>query len=260
MTRIIFRTHGAGPPVLMLHAFPLNSRMWEPQFDGLEGTGRFLAPDLPGFGTSAQMSTVDDLDALARIIYEETQAQGVDKVTTIGCSIGGYLAFALLRVAPGFVRSLALINTKASADNDQARANRMTLAARVKREGCRFLVDEWPQTALSAETMTHRPDVVAAIQSMIAEATPDGVAAAQIAMAGRPDSTSLLKDINVPTVVIHGLDDRFISEVEARAMADAIPGAKFVGVQTAGHIPGMEQPELVNAALRHFLSGLKLPR
>jgi pimeloyl-ACP methyl ester carboxylesterase len=260
MTRIIFRVQGTGPPVLMLHAFPLNSRMWQPQLDGLAGAGRFLAPDLPGFGASAGLATIDSLDGLARMIYEESRAQGVDKATVAGCSIGGYLAFALFRVTPGFVGALALINTKASPDNDQARANRLALAARVKREGCSFLVDEWPQTALSADTITHRSDVVAAIQSMIHEATPDGGAAAQIAMAGRPDSTGLLKDIDVPTVVIHGLDDRFVGEAEARAMAQAIPRATFVGVPHAGHIPGMEQPESVNAALGQFLSGLKLPR
>jgi 3-oxoadipate enol-lactonase len=253
MTPIIFRTSGAGPPLLMLHAFPLNSGMWQPQLDGPEGAGRFLAPDFPGFGASAGVPAVEDLDNLARMIYEETKALGVDYAAVAGCSMGGYLAFALLRVAPGFVSSLALINTKASADNDQARANRLTLAARVKREGCSFLIDEWPQTALSEETIRHKTGVVAAIQAMISEATPDGVAAAQRAMANRPDSTGLLKNIDVPTVVIHGLADRFISEAEARSMADAIPNAHFVEIPDAGHIPGMEQPERVNAALRKLL-------
>jgi len=254
MTPIIFRRSGVGAPLIMLHAFPLNSGMWQPQLDGLKGAGRLLAPDFPGFGASAGMQAVDDLDDVARMIYEETKAQGVYRAAVAGCSMGGYLAFALLRVAPSFVSSLALINTKASADDDQARANRLTLAARVKREGCSFLIDEWPQTALSAETMKHKPAVVAAIQAMISEATPDGVASAQIAMARRPDSTGLLNEIDVPTVIIHGLDDRFVSEAEARAMAHAIPSAKFVGVPGAGHIPGMEQPESVSAALRQLLS------
>lgn len=254
MTSIIFRALGAGSPVLLLHAFPLNSWMWRPQLDGLAGAGKLLAPDFPGFGASAGVPVVEDLDELARMIYEDTKAQGADKASVAGCSMGGYLAFALLRVAPGFVNSLALINTKASSDSEQARANRLALAARVKREGCNFLIDEWPPTALSDDTMKHKPEVVAAIQAMIAEATPDGVAAAQIAMAGRPDSTGLLKEIDIPTVVIHGLDDRFVSEAEARGMADAIPNAKFVGIPSAGHIPGMEHPEPVSAALRQLLN------
>jgi len=253
MTPIIFRTSGAGQPLLLLHAFPLNSGMWRPQIEGLEGAARLLAPDFPGFGASAEVPAVEDLDSLARMIYEEAKALGVDKAAVAGCSMGGYLAFALLRIAPDFVKSLALINTKASADNYQARANRLTLATRVKREGCSFLIDEWPQTALSAETVSHKPGVVAAIQKMISEATPDGVAAAQIAMAGRPDSTGLLKNIDVPTVVIHGLDDRFVSEAEARAMAGAIPHATFAGVSRAGHIAGMEQPQSVNAVLRELI-------
>lgn len=253
MTRIIFRTAGTGPPTLLLHAFPLNSGMWQPQLYGLPGTGTFLAPDLPGFGASATVPPVETLDSLARMIYEETKARGIHKARVAGCSIGGYIAFALLRVAPSFVTALALINTKASADTEQARENRLALAERARREGSRFLLDEWPQTALSPQSMKDRPEVVAAIRAMIGEATPEGVAGAQIAMAGRPDSTGLLNTIRVPTVVIHGLDDRFISEAEARAMAEAIPSASFVGVHSAGHIPGMEQPEPVNAALRQLL-------
>ncbi len=254
MTPIIFRTVGTGSPLILLHAFPLNSRMWQPQLVGLAGAGKLLAPDFPGFGASAGVAPVGNLDELARMIYEEAKGQGVDKAFVAGCSMGGYLAFALLRVAPGFVSSLALINTKASADNDQARANRLAIVARVKREGCSFLIDEWPQTALSDDTAKRRPEVVVAIKAMISEATPDGVATAQLAMAGRPDSTGLLKDIQVPTVVIHGLDDRFVSESEARTMANAIPNAHFVGIPRAGHIPGMEQPEQVNAALRQLLN------
>src|ERR1700686_1253339 len=102
MTPIIFRTLGTGSPLLWLHAFPLDSRMWQPQLDGLAGAGKSLAPDLPGFGASARVATSADLDGLARMIYEEAKGQGVDKAFVAGCSIGGYLAFALLRVAPGF--------------------------------------------------------------------------------------------------------------------------------------------------------------
>ena len=91
---------------------------------------------------------------------------------------------------------------------------------------------------------------------MVAESTAPGVVAAQRAMMKRPDSTPLLSAIHVPTVVIHGLDDRIVSEEEAHAMASSIDGAKFIGVRRAGHLPNLERPERVNDALRCLISAV----
>lgn len=254
MTDIIFRTAGAGRGALLLHAFPLNAAAWADQMSALANAAALCAPDLPGFGSSRNADVVDDLDQMARTIREAAIRRGIETAVVVGNSMGGYLAFGLLRVDPGFVRGLALINTKAAADTDQGRANRVALAQRVEREGSSFLVDEWPQGAVSATTFRERPGVMRSIREMIGQATPRGVIAAQRAMARRPDSTALLGAIRVPTVVIHGLDDKIISETEARAMAGAIPGAKFVGISGAGHLPNLEDPAPVNAALRELLN------
>jgi pimeloyl-ACP methyl ester carboxylesterase len=249
MTQIKLRVAGVGPPMLLLHAFPLHSGMWDGQLRALGGHATLLAPDLPGFGGSAEAPAVDDLDELARLLYEEAREHAVERVTVAGCSMGGYLAFALLRVAPDFVAGLALINTRSAADSELGRANRLAMVERVQREGSGFLVNEWPASALSPITLSGRPAVLENVQTMVAEATPRGIIAAQRAMATRPDSTPLLADLRVPTVVVHGLDDRIIGEAEARAMASAIPNAKFFGVPGAGHLPNLEQERMVNDAL-----------
>jgi len=256
MTPVIFRSGGAGPAIVLLHAFPLNSAMWAPQIQALSGSAAWVAPDLPGFGASAQAQVVADLDELAAMIYEEARSRGIDQACVAGCSMGGYLAFALLRVAPAFVRGLALVNTKAAADSAPAKANRLALAQRVEREGCAFLIDEWPPSALSPVTLAKRPDVVETVRGMVGEATARGVIAAQHAMASRPDATTSLATIRVPTVVIHGLDDPIIAPAEAQTMARAIPAATFVGVPQAGHLPSIEQPAIVNQALLQLCSAL----
>jgi pimeloyl-ACP methyl ester carboxylesterase len=253
VTSIIVGRTGAGPALVLLHAFPLNAQMWDLQAAALGGQATVLTPDLPGFGASGGATPVEDLDALAAMLYEELRGRGVARAVVAGCSMGGYLAFGLLRVAPHFVRGLALIDTKASADTDAARASRLELVRRVEREGCSFLAHEWPPSALSPTTLAHRPQVVRAVQDMVARATPSGVIAAQKAMAARPDSTGLLAQVGVPTVVVHGLDDPIVSEAQSGAMAAAIAGAEFVGVPSAGHLPGIEQPEQLNGALRDLM-------
>lgn len=246
-----------GPAVVLLHAFPLNATMWSAQIEALSGHATVLAPDLPGFGASRDVDAPADLDELARMIYEGSREQGVDQALVAGCSMGGYLAFALLRVAPQFVQALALVDTKASVDTEEARAKRLALAERVEHEGCGFLADEWPPTALSPATLANRPNIVARVRGMIEEATPQGVAAAQRAMASRPDSWALLSAISVPCTVVHGIDDPIISPSEAQTMRARIKNAAFVGIRAAGHLPSIEQPSLVNAALADLLERIE---
>ena len=242
--------------MLLLHAFPLDAGMWSAQLEALADRSALLAPDLPGFGRSGEVSAPPSLDALAQMIYEGSLERGVQQAVVVGCSMGGYLAFALVRVAPRFVRALALINTRAAADDEAGRAKRLALADRVEREGCGFLADEWPATALSSATVENRPDVVARVRQMVTQATPQGVIAAQRAMACRPDSSSLLQGISVPCTVVHGLDDPIIPAAEAQAMAASIKAATFTGIRAAGHLPSVEQPSLVNAALQELLERL----
>jgi pimeloyl-ACP methyl ester carboxylesterase len=254
MTQIIFHHYGSGPPLLMLHAFPLNAKMWDNQIEALSRFSSIWAPDYPGFGASAQAATFESLDDLAVELHQALRDRGVGRASVAGCSIGGYLAFGLLRVAPQLCERLVLINTKPTADSPEARSKRLALAQRVDKEGCAFLADEWHLGALSNATLETRPSVVERVRSLVHEATPNGVAAAQRAMAARPDSSQLLGAIDFPTLVIHGLDDTYVAEAEAHAMADEIKGTRFVGIKDAGHLPNMERPEIVTSELQQFLS------
>jgi pimeloyl-ACP methyl ester carboxylesterase len=254
MTQIIFARSGSGPALLALHAFPLNAAMWDVQTVSWSKRATVWAPDYPGFGRSAEVAAFTSLDDLARRLLEHLRTEGVRRAAVVGCSIGGYLAFALLRVAPEFVSSLVVIDSKATADTDVARANRRALAERVEREGCAFLADEWHLGALSPVTLAQRPAVVERVRALVRQATPAGVAAAQRAMAARPDSTPLLSQLDIPNLVIQGLDDPYISEAEARSMAAQMKSVRFVTVPEAGHLPNLERPEIVTQAVEDFLA------
>lgn len=252
MTDIAVAAAGHGPALVLLHAFPLHGGMWRPQAV-LDVECSLLTPDLPGFGRSQSVPPIPSLDGIAHALLAVLKRLGVERATVAGCSLGGYLAFALLRAAPGFVSGLALIDTRAGADSTAARERRYATIERVKREGVAFLRDEWPPSALSPVTLQQRPGVLSTLHAMIGEATPAGVIAAQHAMAERPDATSQLAAISVPSLVIHGLDDPIIPAAEGEQMARAIPGASFCGVQAAGHVPNMEEPNAVTHALRDLV-------
>ena len=92
------------------------------------------------------------------------------------------------------------------------------------------------------------------VTALVAEQDPRAVAGAQRGMAARPDATEALAGIGVPTLVVHGEEDEIIGSEVGRELAAAIPDARFLLVERAGHLANLEQPEVVNEALLDFLA------
>jgi 3-oxoadipate enol-lactonase len=117
---------GSGPALLMLHAFPLDSSQWDHQVAVLSGSHRCLRPDMWGCGSSPALADpgLATLDAYAEAIIAWLDRTGVGQVVAVGASMGGYVAFALLRRAPARVRALVLASSRAAADAAEQAANR----------------------------------------------------------------------------------------------------------------------------------------
>ena len=105
----------------------------------------------------------------------------------------------------------------------------------------------------AATTRRDRPDLVEATQAVMRGCDPQGVAAALRGMAARPDATDCLSRIRVPALVVCGEQDAISTVTEMRGLAGILPGARFLAVADAGHMALLEQPDVVNAAIRDFL-------
>ena len=243
-----FETAGSGRPVLLLHAFPLDGRMWRDQVAALSLDHLLLVPDMPGFGRSTRPDGKPALDDWAKAVLAECKSRGVARAMIAGCSMGGYLAFAIARLDPTFATAYAFIDTRATADSQDARRTRYEMVERARHEGTDFLQHTEPP--VSARTKSDRPDVIAFVKSMMADATAIGVMAAQRAMASRKDSRTTASAIDVPALVIHGEDDPVIARGEAEALSRSIQGSHLLTIPGAGHLPPVETPETVTSALR----------
>jgi 3-oxoadipate enol-lactonase len=241
------RVKGDGPEIVLLHAFPYDGRMWDGQADVLATSHRVLVPDMPGFGGAAAWPITPHVDAWASGLLHALQQMSVTKAIVAGCSMGGYLAFALMRAAPDFVQGLALIDSRAVPDTKDRRAARLADAERIVREGRTFFVDRTMRPLddeLSAYPAAHE-----LAEKMLADATSRGLADALVVLASRPDSTPQLAAIAVPTVVVRGTNDSIVIHDEAVGLAAAIKEATFVEIDGAGHIPTFERPDQVTAEL-----------
>jgi 3-oxoadipate enol-lactonase len=248
-----YRESGAGAPVVLLHAFPLDGRMFEPQAEALTGTWRLITPDYPGFGRSPRTPAQPDVRYYAEGVRGLLDRLKLERAVLGGVSMGGYVVFECMRLFPERVSGLILANTRAEPDSEEMRENRKKMARCVAEEGVEVLIELQMQRLLAPDTLENNASVVEKVRAMILESNPNGVVAALGAMRERPDSTPLLGKIDVPTLVIGGEEDGISSPDVMRAMAEKIPDSRHVTLQRAGHLSNLEAPHGFNAALKEFL-------
>jgi pimeloyl-ACP methyl ester carboxylesterase len=251
------------PTVVLLHAFPVDKRLWDDVVDRVAESGwDVVVPDLRGFGESAFGDDEPDdepaLSWMARDVLDILDRLGVNSAVVVGLSLGGYVAMELLRQDATRVAGLVLMDTKASADTDEARENRLRVAEQVQAAGSTdALARAMLPNLLGATTHAERPDVVETVRGWILQADPTGVAWAQRAMAARPDSHADLAALTVPALVVWGTEDAISPREEQDSMVEALRDASLVEVPGAGHLTAVEAPEAVAAALVAFLDQVR---
>lgn len=249
---------GEGAALLLVHGFPLDRNMWRHQLAGLSRWRR-IAPDLRGFGASsnvAREATGGELRSYADDLVATLDALGVDRAVVCGLSMGGYVAFELLRRHADRVRALILMDTRAEADTPEGRRSRDEMAELAMRDGAAAIAERMLPRLLARATAETQPETVALVRGMIERAAPVGIAAALRAMRDRPDSRELLGAITVPVLALGGSDDELTPPAVMQAMTAAIPGAHFAEVPAAGHLAPLEQPLAVNGLVSDFLERL----
>jgi 3-oxoadipate enol-lactonase len=258
-TELFYVEEGRGVPTVLLHGFPLDHTMWLAQIAALAGRCRVLAPDLRGFGRSPLQKVSPtagiSMEQFADDVAEFLDAVGVrEKVVLAGFSMGGYIAWQFVRKYGNRLRALIACDTRAAADNDEARSGRIKMAEKVEEWGSARVAEMMGPKLFAPQTFEQQPELVAAVRSVVERTTPAAIAAAQRGMAARPDETALLPTIQAPTLVIVGEHDAISTRDEMASFAKAVPNAEFAEIPNAGHMAPMENPEAVNTALLHFLS------
>src|SRR5436305_9009363 len=178
---------------------------------------------------------------------------GIKRAAFVGVSIGGYILFEFWRRFSERVALLVLSNTRAQADSDEARANRLKAADDVEKNGTASFLDANVPKLLGETTRRNRPDIVSRAREMMNGMSRDGLAAVQRGMAARPDSVATLPSINVPTLIVRGVEDAFIPAEDVELMHKKIAGSEIVAIPETGHYTPFERPEDFLKVLRPFL-------
>lgn len=243
---------GAGRPVVLLHAFPLTADMWRPQLDRVPSGFHFIAPDLGGSGGTgtAAAARVEDIAGQVLVLLD---ALGIDRAVIGGLSMGGYVLFALFRLAPERCSAVILANTRATADAADARAARDAMSALLQARGPSAVARQMLPKLLGATTRAARPDLEDQVCAQMLQRRAEVLEGAIHAMKHRPDSTPLLPQMAVPALVIAGEEDAVIPIAAAEEMQRLLPRAELVTLPRAGHLSNLELPDEFSAALASFL-------
>ncbi|MFI5361008.1 MAG: alpha/beta fold hydrolase [Elusimicrobiota bacterium] len=254
--KLVFREAGdpRGLPVVLLHAFPMSSAMWEPQLPVLKPF-RVILPDFRGFGATPLSApwfvehAVDDL-------FETLTAAGVEKAVLVGLSMGGYAALRAVEKKPARVKALVLCDTRAEADANENKIKRAAAVDFVRAHGTAPFLDPFLNDSLAPKTKTEKPKAVEFLRSVALRSSPEAVMAALAALAARADMTAALSGIKVPTAVFVGSQDKITPLPLAEVLRTRIPGAELHVIPDAGHFSNAENPEAFNDRLVSFLNRL----
>lgn len=250
--RLYTREAGEGNAVLLLHAVPFNSRMWEPQLEALSAKARLIAPDLPGFGLSPARE-IRSLSDYAESVVELLDDLGVEEVIVAGVSSGAYIAFDMIAPLGNRLKGLVIAGAVATPYAEQAPLDRRRLAAGIECGGPDASPAKYLPELLGWSSERDNPSLFARLQQIVSENSPAGISAALRAIADRPDFSSILPEIRCPTLCIAGVDDPLTPPRLVRDMAERIPVARAVSI-AGGHLVNLEAPEAFNAELEKFFS------
>ena len=253
---LAYEESGHGPPLVLLHAYPLSSQMWEAQRHGLSDARCVIAPDLPGFGRSPRLTPPSIAGMASAVLSLLDRLHVREPVIVGGLSMGGYVAFEILRQAPDRVRALGLFSTRAGADAPPQREARVKTIEKIQRDGLAPVLEATLPKLVGKTTLEQRPAVVARVRELMQAQAPEGVADALAAMGQRADSSDLLPGIRVPTLILAGDEDTFIPLDHAQQMQRQIPGARLDVITEAGHLINLEQPAAFQDALRRWVAGI----
>src|SRR5262245_34877759 len=243
--------------------------MWDAQLTMFADRGwRVIAPHFRGFGVGVAESdpigtiavpmgsdpvAISAIDDYAGDVIDLLDHLHITDAVVLGLSMGGYVAFAMQRLASNYIHALVLADTRPQADTPEGASNRVRLAQLARHRVVAAVVDDVMPKLLGETTWHERPAIVSEVRTLGLANSVSGVVGALDAMRTRPDSTDVLATIHLPTLILVGAEDALTPPGEAEAMHKAVTGSTLVVVPDAGHLSSLENADVFNEALAKFL-------
>lgn len=243
--KLFFEELGQGTPIVLVHGYPLDGRVWQDVGRILSKSCRVIVPDLRGFGQSGHVQQLS-MAQMAQDLVGLLDNLNIPACAFAGLSMGGYVLQKLTQIAPARISRLILVDTRANADAEDARKKREAMAAMVLEKGSSSVADAMMGNMMSPD---HSPVVEKRLRDIMESQRPATLAAACLAMRDREEFLSRIPNLPMPLDVLVG-DQDVISPLDvAKEMVSQSKHAQLHIIRGAGHMSPIEKPEEVSAAL-----------
>jgi pimeloyl-ACP methyl ester carboxylesterase len=270
---ISYADTGSGIPVILLHGFGEDSRVWSNQVESLSSHCRLIIPDLPASGDSLPLKEPAletilnglpaSIDEMAEAIYALTKHENIGSFILLGHSMGGYISLALAEKYSSSLLGLGLIHSTAFADSEEKKSTRNKAIDFIqKNDGYTFLQTAIP--GLFSQAFNEKQPAI--VNSLIEQFNPSvkkkvivdaALEAYYRAMINRPDRTEILKSSKVPVLFIIGTEDKAVPMDDVLRQV-ALPEKSYVHIlQNTGHMGMLEATPLLNEYLLNFINDIK---
>src|SRR5215211_1034488 len=250
--RIAYERKGEGPPLVLLHGYVGDRRMWRPQIDGLSDEFTVVAWDAPGYGGSSDPPEDFRLSDFADCLAAFVDVLGLERPHVAGLSFGGGLALELYHRHPSLPRALVLASAYAGWAGSlpaEVVEQRLQQALRLADQSPNRLVTELMPTMF---TDSAPAELVEEFAASVREFHPVGLRANSRAFA-EADLRDVLPTIDVPTLLLYGDEDVRAPSNVAHDLHARIPGSRLVVIPGAGHVCSIDAAERFNSEVRAFL-------
>lgn len=255
--RLRLRVAGSGPVILFWPSLLMDGGMWLAQARHFSARYRVVLVDSPGHGASAPLTRLFGFDECARCVVQILDALGVGRGHLVGNSWGGMIGGTVAALYPERIDRAVLMNATASRAGLRQRVEFRVLCELVRvLGGFRGpFVGRAVGAFVGATTARERPEVGDEIRAAVGRINAGSVYwAVRSVVPNRPDQRALFARIRAKVLVVAGEEDPTFPVAETRAMADAIPGARFECMPRTGHLAALERPAEVNRMIEAFFA------
>ncbi len=255
-TEIFYQDIGHGKPVLLLHGFGEDSRVWKHQIAFLQPHCRLIVPDLPGSGKTVdngQPLIASSIDEMAEAMFDLMEFVTGKPFTVLGHSMGGYITLAIAEKNADKLNGFGLVHSTASADNEEKKATRRKGIGFIEKNGAHAFLQTATPGLFTENYKNEHPDKVEALVEEGKNFTPQALVAYYEAMIARPDRTAILKSSFVPVLFILGKEDKAVP-MDATLPQVHLPNVSYVHIlENSAHMGMWEETGLMNQYLLEFI-------
>jgi len=240
-------------PVIFVHGFPLDHKMWEFQIEEFEKDYYCIAYDVRGLGESPADCGQFTLEMFVDDLFSIIDELKLNKPFLCGLSMGGYISLRALERDQSKFKGVILCDTRPDADSDEAKLRRTKKIKQINVEGPETFIHEFVTSLFADETIEDDPELYNSVLNRSKQFSKVGVKGALLAILSRTDTTKFLPSIKIPALVLGGSFDNLTPPPVMRAMADKIKNSEYAVIPKAGHMAPLENSECVNDLIRNFM-------